>query len=132
MFKDKKNKDTEPIYQLNISPEKAPDCRFCAYYWNNRRDLDYRKTYHDGWWLETTTFNEDGSEKSFSRVSTFKHGCKYFDIIIPNSQMPSLFIQGIIGSHCPMDLSSITGKSISEKKEKIKLILDEHDIDISI
>ena len=130
MFND--NKNVESIYGLKINPSKAPDCRMCAYYWNNRRDLDYRETYNDGWWLETTTFNEDGSEKSFSRVSTFKHGCKYFNVIIPNNQMPSLFVHKIIGSHCPMDLSNKAVKSITEKKPQTKLILDEHDIDILI
>jgi len=132
MFNDKSNKNKELIYKLNINPSKAPDCRICAYYWNNRRNMDYRDTYNDGWWLETTTFNEDGSEKSFSRVSTFKHGCKYFDVIIPDSQIPSLFVYGIIGRHCPMDLSNKAVKNITEKKPHTKLIFDEHDIDILI
>jgi hypothetical protein len=117
MFKEKNNGKKESIYEININPKNAPDCRHCVHYWNNRKDYDYRRTYHDGYWLETTEFNENGSEKSFSRISTFKHGCKIFDIIVPQDQMPSLYIFRQIGKHCPIDISKSSIKNINKKKE---------------
>jgi hypothetical protein len=133
MFRDKKDSKDEPIYKIKTNPQDAPDCRFCVYYWNNRRDYNYRDTCYDGYWLEFTELNENGSEKSFSRISTFQHGCKYFDVIVPQDQIPSLYIYRLIGNHCPMDISNSTGRNKNVKKEvksESNTIRDVHDIDI--
>jgi hypothetical protein len=100
------NGELENIYPISLNQKKAPDCRFCAFYWHSRTG-----------WMEITELYEDGSEKSFKRVSTFKHGCKQFKINAPSYQLPSLFIYRFIGQHCPV----ICGPSRKQDAmEKIK------------
>ena len=134
MFRDNESNNNWSIYKMDINPSKAPDCRYCIHYWCNRTDSDYRKTYYDGYWLEITEFNEDGSEESFSRLSTFKHGCKLFDILVPRNQMPSLYIYGQIGKQCPLDLGK-SRENIALNKNNVsnpKIVFEEHDVDILV
>ena len=136
MFRGKINREDEPCYKININPVNAPDCTHCHYYWNNRKDNDYRKTIQNGYWCETIKFYEDGSEKSFSRISTFKHGCRYFDVFVPPNQLPSLYIYGQIGKYCPMDINSTLNKNYRSEDSKPKsqsyFIQEDHEIDIKV
>jgi hypothetical protein len=125
-----KNEDLlENVYTININPPKAPDCRFCIFYWNNRRD---RNALQDGFWQETTYFDETGEEEHFERITTFKHGCKKFKIIVPNEQLPSSYIYRTIGKHCPLVCEYLKEMGKIKKDSKIEYIKEEHNIDIII
>jgi hypothetical protein len=125
------NEKPEKYYAVNFNQQKAPDCRGCIYYWNNRKDREYRDAFFDGHWLEITEYDEDGSEKHFERISTFKHGCKLFKTKVPQDQIPSLFIYNTIGKHCPITLKSSIN-SHNERDYETEYIREEHNIDIIV
>ena len=128
MFKDNINKQ-KLIYKINMNPQNAPDCRYCAYYWNSRSDMDYRETMYD---VEIRKCS--GRKIVIPRTWTFKHGCKNFVIIVPKDQLPSLYIYRLIGKHCPMDIPNKIGKNANEQDSQIgtqaKIIFEDHNIDI--
>ena len=95
--------------------------------------MDYRETFYSGYWLEITEFNRNGSEKSFSRISTFKHGCKYFDVIASQDQMPSHYIYRLIEKHCPMDISNSIVKNMETENRNTSVSFDDdHEVNILI
>jgi hypothetical protein len=117
MYDDNKLEEKAPTFKIDMFQKKAPDCRACIFYWNNR-----------GGWCEITEY-ENGAEKHFKRFSTFKHGCTQFKITVPSDRLPSHFIYNSIGKHCPVVLN--TGKKEKlDNTKSIEYICEEHNVDI--